>query len=939
MNQGCLRLKVSEYKDIDQWRWLLEDENGNFLADREVRLDTGAFEYRGYAELPEWLNANRDAYGGDRELLRCLGAWMGENVFGNLRENLLDFPGQPAVVHVAVPENAADLLFRPFELAHLEGESSMVSMGVRFVYQTEDADKTRDKRTGAGAATDAVRVLAVFSLPRTASPLNLRRERYELKRLFESLASTSGLALQLRILQYGATRNTLKKALRESPGWDVVHFSGHGRQGAVLLEDDEGEKDLIEASELAGLLRPVKGRLSLLVLSACWSAAESLSSARRQVGLKTPVRDQREGPDEAEAQEEQAAQATVLPSLGRQLAKSLDCAVVGMRYPVDDRFAADLALQFFEYLLEKGQPVPAALQFAIEDALNGDWDNALVALSPATPILLGSRAADLALAPPRLERQGPPQVRGPVGFPPEPLRFVGRLMPMLRAGKALAPRSRPYKGVMFHGMAGGGKTACLLELAWRHEEDRFAHCVFFKCPDQDQSIATALADFLHEAENRLDMTPGDLSGHADDPAMFRQRTLPMFGAMLSKNSILIAVDNMESLLTGEGNWRDGRWGDLADTLLGHAGESRTIFSSRRVPAPLENHPALLKEAIHALSFPESVLLARELPNLSKLFDDEPGRELLRKTLTAVQGHPKLMELADGMASDRDRLARQAEKSEEDARGLEISLKSFFDCGESEQSESGFVETLRRWSSTLARTLSPSARLLFWFLCRLEEEDRRGDVIERTWKHFLEQVKDDVPDAADVLGRPDPGLEASLKALAGAGLAEVREERSGENAAVFYTVHPGVAEAGREETGEKVLEEADAELGDYHLAVLRHGLETETRGGTRLVVLGAERAVPYLMRSRRWQEASFALENLIDRAQTPSTLNRAIPLLRAVAEAAEGTDREAIYTGVLAKALRFAGRYEEAKPMLQDSLDQCEACRQYRMASSIANQLI
>ena len=81
MGRGFLRLKVTEYQGIDRWRWLLEDENGSFLADREVRLDTGAFEYRGCTDLPRFLRANRDAYGGDRELLRILGAWMGESVF------------------------------------------------------------------------------------------------------------------------------------------------------------------------------------------------------------------------------------------------------------------------------------------------------------------------------------------------------------------------------------------------------------------------------------------------------------------------------------------------------------------------------------------------------------------------------------------------------------------------------------------------------------------------------------------------------------------------------------------------------------------------------------------------------------------------------------------------------------------------------------------
>jgi hypothetical protein len=48
------------------------------------------------------------------------------------------------------------------------------------------------------------------------------------------------------------------------------------------------------------------------------------------------------------------------------------------------------------------------------------------------------------------------------GFEPEPTRFVGRNLVMTRANAALAPQSGAT-GVIFHGMAGAGKTACALE--------------------------------------------------------------------------------------------------------------------------------------------------------------------------------------------------------------------------------------------------------------------------------------------------------------------------------------------------------------------------------------------------------------------------------------------------------------------------------------------
>ena len=53
-----------------------------------------------------------------------------------------------------------------------------------------------------------------------------------------------------KALQYGATRETLKAALEEDPGWDVVHLSGHGERGELMLEDERGERDTIGADRI-----------------------------------------------------------------------------------------------------------------------------------------------------------------------------------------------------------------------------------------------------------------------------------------------------------------------------------------------------------------------------------------------------------------------------------------------------------------------------------------------------------------------------------------------------------------------------------------------------------------------------------------------------------------------------------------------------------------
>lgn len=136
---------------------------------------------------------------------------------------------------------------------------------------------------------------------------------------------------------------------------------------------------------------------------------------------------------------------------------------------------------------------------------------------------------------------------------------------------------------------------------------------------------------------------------------------PRLTELLEQHSILLVLDNLESLLWPDGHWRDECWGHLVQALLAHQGLSRAVLTSRYRPADLDHHRVQV-ESMHTLSLNEAALLARELPNLGRLLRGESpvglerGRELVARTLAAVQGHPKLIELAEGQASDPEALA-------------------------------------------------------------------------------------------------------------------------------------------------------------------------------------------------------------------------------------------------------------------------------------------
>ena len=154
-------------------------------------------------------------------------------------------------------------------------------------------------------------MLCVFSLPSGVGALNLRHERYQLRKRILDVTRSRGLDVELRVLQYGVTRKKLGAVMKEAPGWDVVHFSGHGLASRLILEKDDGSRDDVDTADLVDLLRPTRKRLKWVTLSACLSAAATADETLRRMGLD-PAR-LRDTPDAA-GDDADAAAPTTRPS-------------------------------------------------------------------------------------------------------------------------------------------------------------------------------------------------------------------------------------------------------------------------------------------------------------------------------------------------------------------------------------------------------------------------------------------------------------------------------------------------------------------------------------------------------------------------------------------------------------------------------------------------
>jgi hypothetical protein len=206
-----LRLEIAEFTGANHWRWRLTDADGAFLADQPVALDPADPKYQALFDLPAYLRHfsapdKRDQ--DERRLLQEVGAWIGETVLGSgIGEKILGHGFPPIVVRVVVPAQAEQLLVMPLEIAHARGRP-LALQGVSLVFEAPPDPNTAPPK--AAPIGDRLRLLALFSLPPAGNPLNLRRERQMLQALVGRLARGAGLAVELRVLQYGVTRESLR---------------------------------------------------------------------------------------------------------------------------------------------------------------------------------------------------------------------------------------------------------------------------------------------------------------------------------------------------------------------------------------------------------------------------------------------------------------------------------------------------------------------------------------------------------------------------------------------------------------------------------------------------------------------------------------------------------------------------------------------------------
>jgi tetratricopeptide (TPR) repeat protein len=407
--------------------------------------------------------------------------------------------------------------------------------------------------------------------------------------------------------------------------------------------------------------------------------------------------------------------------------------------------------------------------------------------------------------------------------------------------------------------------------------------------------------------------------------------------------VLLVLDNLETLLNPDGTWRDPRWEPLIAALAGHRGESRLVMTSRIPPAALGLGVLVLP--VHALSLAESATLARELPNLRALLhldaSADPGpvqadadvngdRERVRRVLWVVQGHPKLLELADAAAADPVRLDLQLAAAEAAAAGQR--LDAFFRDGTSALDPDQFLAVLSAWTVRALAVLPEAARLMAEFVACLEDDDRQSAVIGVNWGDVWRR-----------LGRPGDPPEPGplLEVLAAAALIQPESSPAGllraaddARGPVRYRMHPGVAAGIQAAAAPGVRAAADTELGAFWGSVSYQARQREGGEDTALVVRAGLAAAPYLLRLGQWDAASDLLEDAAMRDRSPGVVQAVLPLLRRIAAATRAPKDYSVLAGVLRRV-----DPAEAEQLLRDAIGAAAGSGDYRVASGGAGDLV
>ncbi|MCK5523831.1 MAG: CHAT domain-containing protein [Thiomargarita sp.] len=971
----------------------LRDQQGQHLFAQQVKITSDhAFEWVGLFNTREHVERYANQLLPDKqqtlsaeELIAQLGVFLARDVLGEEIFQRLYSGIPPRTLLIRLPATKDDQLAAafariPWEIARPDVTQEPLLKRNVAIRAITGSDSPEDREMAlALEPNEVLRVLLVFAETEKSNPLAARLEREQLLTLFYEQILPKRL-VQIDTLCYGVTRASIAEQVRKAQGYHIVHWSGHGNHDSLVLQGEE--KNRISGAGLVELFQEAGGFVpNLVFLSACHSGAflsadqdltgfGNLSGLNRGAdqdltgfGNLSGLNQEKDLP--ASIANKQGYTSTALALLTAGVPQ-----VVAMRYSVNDAYARQLAVLFYQHLLAEQYNADSALAMARSQLLD---DSKIGAIEHTTPLLFGQDRWVLEAVKKRnkaqLKQRYPDRRFQPLlsdeqyGFKAR-THFVGRSRELTRLNQDwLSASESPV--VLIQGLAGLGKTALAAEVVnlWHQQFD-------FVLVVQSRGYAMNAVDFY----KRIDLLLVRLSEYYNQDCqgneyrkIFQHKDVPdrheimreNLLAVLENYPILLIIDNFETNLLSEPGYvcQDPEWTELLTAFVTRLqGQSRVMMTSRHRPVVWVDKVLWLP--LGPLPMNEAWLFLQSHQALYQLWHDD--HDLVEKVLEISHGHPLIMQRLGDLAHDRDALAAALSRLEEKGFKQLPDLVSGSDAA-LEQERLYLEDVAIGAVDVLLERLSLAGRQLLWVVTRALEPVSHS-VLNSVWsaqspkqqmldgiKKMFALVKDLPPEQQPVLPEiPDeikallaqsdeestvPAIGPLLKELTESGLLQ----QEGEFEESVFSFHELVRERCTawmekvpKDCGERNTKQIGQAYGEQYASLFEGLVSSDKETATEM----GRRAITYLVRAEAFEALSGFASGVVNSTQNPQQLQPIIAELETVVEQVPaGKTRWSMRT-YLADALRKSGQPQLALPFFAQSASEAEAAQNWANVAAI-----
>jgi tetratricopeptide (TPR) repeat protein len=467
-----------------------------------------------------------------------------------------------------------------------------------------------------------LRIVVAVAAPSKSGGAALDYER-ELRAVLAAVRVARHDAADVRIVEY-ATTDSIRTALAEAPA-HVLHLSGHGIPGRLIIEDETGSARQITAEDFIAEAIPPGRMPPVISLAACYTDVVAALEA---------------------------------DSFATKLMRHGASAVVATETSVTDRYATAVFSRVYQELTQK--PVPDIVSAVcdvrrlVQRQLAGSEhprDVQLAGLDEwATVTVLSGAPINVVFDP--LKREVVPRrtLSALTGLPTRNIgEFVGRRSEKRDLARDLA--GNQFAGVALFGIGGVGKTALAGQLVAAQQSSSLLVVVSGQ-QTVDELFSAVRNVVVRDAELRpdLDVTPEMVSAaqYATNSALlWHDRLAALRTNIFQHIPVLFVLDNFDDNLDTNRVLIDEQVGQLLSAWVADNGLCRFLITSRfRFELPGSAHNRLRYKDVGPLTPAETYKLIWSLPMLDRLEDFE-----VERIWRLVGGHPRSLEYVDALLNN------------------------------------------------------------------------------------------------------------------------------------------------------------------------------------------------------------------------------------------------------------------------------------------------